>query len=142
MLKSLSDENHRTICKNLEYLAGFLVTDDSSKFRRRFNPHSKERDVEYRRQGAASKWNILRTEPELCTLLKAMHNGTVDHKLYPYVEQPKEQKSKKDDIKKAQKGAKLLTATADAASALENPRLFVYTIGGLSHHEICQAAVL
>lgn len=36
----------------------------------------------------------------------------------------------------------MLTAQADQASALENPRLFVYVIGGLSHHEICQAAVL
>jgi hypothetical protein len=36
MLKSLSQEHHRTIVKNLEYIDDKLVEDGKNKFRRRF----------------------------------------------------------------------------------------------------------
>ena len=52
MLKSLPEEKHRTIVKNLEYLDESLVCSDSTKFKRRFKSHSKEMDTDYRRQMA------------------------------------------------------------------------------------------
>lgn len=70
MLKSLPEEKHRTIVKNLEYLADYLVSEPKSQFRRRAPQHSKEQDTEYRRAEAASEFNILRSEPLICTLLK------------------------------------------------------------------------
>lgn len=42
MLKSLPEERHRTIVKNLEYLDERLVCKDNTKFRRKLKTHSKE----------------------------------------------------------------------------------------------------
>ena len=95
MLKSLSDEKHRTIVKNLEYLAEYLICDSQGKFKRRTKEHTKEQDTEYRRAESASKFNILRSEPLVCTLLKQMHNLKTDQEKFPYVEQPKLMKDKK-----------------------------------------------
>lgn len=88
---------------------------------------------------ASSDFNILRTEPKVCKLLRDMHNGTLDQKAFPYVEEPKNAGKKEE--KKNQKGAATLGLAAESSS-IENPRLFVYVVGGLSHHEICSTAVL
>lgn len=47
MLKSLQEEDHRTIVKNLEYIDEKMVDDGKNKFRRRFKEQSKEKFIEY-----------------------------------------------------------------------------------------------
>ena len=47
MLKSLTQEHHRTIVKNLEYIDDKLVDTGANKFRRRFKEQSKEKFIEY-----------------------------------------------------------------------------------------------
>ena len=47
MLKSLSQEHHRTIVKNLEYIDDKLVETGANKFRRRFKEQTKEKFIEY-----------------------------------------------------------------------------------------------
>jgi hypothetical protein len=42
MLKSLSDEKHRTIIKNLEYVDDKFCDKGDNKFRRRNKEHTKE----------------------------------------------------------------------------------------------------
>jgi len=42
MLKSLSDEKHRTIIKNLEYIDERFCIKGESKFKRRNKEHTKE----------------------------------------------------------------------------------------------------
>ena len=71
-------EHMASIVKNLEYIADYLVSEPKSKFCRRTKEHSKEQDTEYRRAEAASEFNILRSEPLICTLLKQMHNQKTD----------------------------------------------------------------
>lgn len=78
-----------------------------------------------------------------------MHNQKTDQEKFPYVEQPKLMKDKKSlESKKTAKGATTFTsygagqAKDEGQSKLENPRLFIYVIGGLSHHEICSVACL
>ena len=46
MLKSLNEEKHRTMVKNLEYIDEKLVT-KSKKFRRRNKEQSKEEFIEF-----------------------------------------------------------------------------------------------
>ena len=65
----------------------------------------------------------------------------MDEKVYPFVEPPKRNKKKKKE-KKAFKGAENLTSNEGETDLLENPRIFVYCIGGLSHHEMCCIANL
>ena len=70
-----------------------------------------------------------------------MHTGKTDKQEYPYVEPPKEVKKSKE--KKTNKGAFELGMQINAQEdMLENPRLFFYVIGGLTHHEMCSVAEL
>ena len=89
MLKSLNHEKHRTIVKNLEYLDEKLVDSEKQVFRRRFVEMSKEDFIEHQRLRSSSEFEILRTEPKICRLIKHIHNGTMDEKVYPFVEPPK-----------------------------------------------------
>lgn len=64
----------------------------------------------------------------------------MDEKVYPFVEPPKSAKKDKKE-KKAAKGAEKMAIDGEN-DMLENSRIFVYCIGGLSHHEICSIADL
>ena len=101
---------------------------------------SKEDFIEHQRLRSSSEFEILRTEPKVCRLIKHIHNGTMDEKVYPFVEPPKSAKKDKKE-KKAAKGAEKMAIDGEN-DMLENSRIFVYCIGGLSHHEICSIADL
>ena len=75
MLKSLSEEKHRTAVQNLEYIDERLVSTDKSKFKRRFKEQSKDVFIEYQRQRAQSEFEILRNDPKICKILKLMHTN-------------------------------------------------------------------
>lgn len=148
MLKSLSEEKNRQIIQNLEYLDEGLVDRDSAKFKRRGAEMSNNDFIEYQRQRAASEFEILRSEPLICKLLKEMHHGILDTAKYPYVEPPKEKK-KAGKEKKLAKGADTYNNFGEDgkgqeqdAGLLDNPRLFVFVMGGLSHHEMCSISQL
>ena len=95
MLKSLSEEHHRTIVKNLEYIDDKLVDTGANKFRRRFKEQSKEKFIDYQRLRAQNEFEILRNEPKICRLIREIYEKKIDTKLYPYVEAPKEMKKDK-----------------------------------------------
>lgn len=78
MLKSLSEEKHRTIVRNLEYLDENMVDKNESKFKRSKKEMTKDDFIEYQRQRALNEFEILRTEPRICTLIKQIHFHEVD----------------------------------------------------------------
>jgi hypothetical protein len=144
LLKSLPQDKHRQIVQNMEYIDESLVDKGSNKFKRRIKEQSKEDHIEYQRLRAQSEYDVLRMEPVLCTLLKQMHNSSLDTSEYPYVEEPKSTK-KKDKEQKLIKGAidnRHDSLKKDGGSYLENPRLFAFVLGGLSHHEMCSISEL
>jgi hypothetical protein len=88
LMKSVENESYRNVLANLEYLdSGMLV---ASKFRRRHSEMTTEQYNDFTRRFAASDYEILRTEPVICQLIKAIHEDTVDAKKYPMLsERPK-----------------------------------------------------
>ena len=69
----------------------------------------------------------------------------MDEKIYPFVVPPKNATKMKNTSKKPAKGAETFSMLGDGqteSDMLENPRIFVYVIGGLSHHEMCSIAEL
>ena len=95
MLNSLSKEKYRTIAKNFEYLDENFV-DDGNKFRRINKEQKMEEFIEYQRMRAKNEYEILRSEPVVCELIKQIHKGTIDTDKYPFVEPPKRQRKTQD----------------------------------------------
>lgn len=97
---------------------------------------------------AQNEFEILRNETKICRLISNIHTGTIDKTIYPFVEPPKESKKDKNkdkDKKKAKGGFNPMSfgdsgQKDDGQNILENPRIFVFVVGGISHHEICSIA--
>jgi len=88
-------------------------------------------------------------EPAVCTLLRRIHSDEIDVTRFPFVEAPQAAKKKKKDEKKYAKGATDYSVYGagqgnkkGGSNHLENPRLFVFVVGGLTHHEMCSMADL
>jgi hypothetical protein len=69
LLKSVENQSYRQVLANMEYLDPEMST-ESKKFRRRREDMSSEQFSEFSRKLAASEYEILRTEPLICTLIK------------------------------------------------------------------------
>lgn len=82
----------------------------------------------------------IRSEPLICDLIKQIHDHKIDTNKYPFVV-PKVEPVKKDT--KSKKGANDDSLNKfDRNDVIDNPRIFVFVIGGLSHHEIVSIANL
>ena len=134
LLKSVPNENHRQILQNLEYLDAEATT-EGKKFRRRRADMTQEQMLEYQRRSSQSDYENIRSEPLICELIKQIQDKKIDTQKYPYVVQKVEQVKKAPA--KAKRGAKDDTESKfDRQDVIDNPRIFVFVIGGLSHHEI------
>ena len=74
-----------------------------------------------------------------------MHNGQLDAREFPYMgEQPVKKRKTGDEF--IQRGASVIKGGGRLEAAMNdihnNPRLFVYVTGGLSHHEVVNIANL
>jgi Sec1 family len=142
LLKSVDNESHRFVLENIEYLDPELLS-DGKKFRRRREEMSTESFNEFNRKLSSSDYEILRTEPRICTLIKQVHDGSIDTKKFPLVvEKASGKKGSKDSAASRRKGAASVGSEFDRQDVLENPRIFVFIIGGISHHEIVSLANL
>lgn len=74
LLKSVDNESHRLVLENIEYLDPELIS-DAKKFRRRREELSTEGFNEFNRRLSSSEYEILRTEPRICSLIKQVHDG-------------------------------------------------------------------
>lgn len=90
---------------------------------------------DYTKRLAASDYEILRTEPKVCTLIRQIHEGTIDHKKYPLVADRSVKKAAKAEGKR--KGE-----SEFERQPMDNPRILVFMFGGLSHHELVSIANL
>ncbi len=99
-----------------------------------------EQVTEYQRKSSQAEYENIRSEPLICELIKQIHDRKIDTGKYPYVV-PKVEAVKKGT--KAKKGAKDEgTNEFERNDVIDNPRIFVFVIGGLSHHEIVSIANL
>lgn len=112
---------------------------ESKKFSRREDEMTTEEYNEYSRKYSQSAYDILRNEPKICKIIKKVQNSTLDEKQFPYVERPKTKK--KEESKK--RGAKNIGSEFEKKQdVLENPRIFLFVLGGLTHHEIASISNL
>lgn len=132
LLKSIDNDTHRHIILNMEYLDENMS--DKKLLKRRLEEITNEQYNDYARKLSQSNYEILRTEPKLCKLIKKVHDGSIDTKEYPFIDKPKQQKKVKDVRKKGAQSN--FGAEFDTQDMLENPRIFVFVFGGLSHHEV------
>lgn len=141
LLKSVENEAYRSVLSNLEYLDSDMVSEHSKKFRRRRDDMSSEQFSDFTRRLSSSEYEILRTDPLICTLIKQIHDNTIDTKRYPLVvERYITKKGPSVSVKK--RGAAVAESEFERQDALEMPRIFTFIIGGLSHHEIVSIANL
>ena len=68
MLKSIPNAYHRLMLQNMEYLDSNMVS--SKKFRRRKEEMTAEEFNDYARKLSQSEYEILRSEPKICKLIK------------------------------------------------------------------------
>lgn len=122
----------------MEFLDPNLVA--SKKFRRRHPEMTNEEFNEYNKNLSKSDYGILRAEPIICKLIKKVHNNELDQKSFPFIENIKMTKNTKTGQKK--KGAAINEGEFYRNDVLENPRIFVFVFGGLSHHEIASISNL
>lgn len=138
MLKSIPNESHRIILQNMEYLDADMA--HSKKFRRRKEEMTTEEFNEYARKLSQCNLEITRCQTKICKLIKKVHDCQLDTKDYPYIDKPKAKKT--NNIAGKTKGAIIANGEFDKQDIMENPRIFVYVIGGLSHNEITSIANL
>lgn len=68
MLKSIPNETHRLILKNMEFIDADMA--ESKKFGRREEEMTTEEFNEYSRKYSQSDYDILRNEPKICKIIK------------------------------------------------------------------------
>lgn len=69
LLKSVESDSYRSVLENIEYLDSEIVA-DAKKFKRRREEMSSDQFSDYTRKLSASEYEILRTEPKVCSLIK------------------------------------------------------------------------
>lgn len=93
---------------------------------------------EYNKNLSKSDYGILRAETTICKLIKLIHDNELSQKDYPFIDNIKMTKIRGNEKKKG-------AATNEGhykKDILENPRIFVFVFGGLSHHEIASISTL
>ena len=140
MLKSFQKESYRDILQNLEYLD--LTMASATKFRRKHPELTSDELNAFMLKNTKAKYKMLKCEPKVIKLIRSMHTANLDATKYPYIgDTPQKKRSKNQVARGAQqlKGGKI---NVDAKDIYDNPRLFVFVAGGLSHHEVVSIANL
>jgi len=86
-----------------------------------------------------SEYENIRSEPKICEVIRHINERRLDVGKYPYVEKPVETGKKVNS--KVKRGANE-ESKLERQDVIDNPRIFVFMIGGLSHHEIVSIANL
>ena len=76
LLKSIDNETHRLVLQNMEFLDHEMT--ESKKFKRRKEEMTTDEFNDYARKLSQSNYEIIRTEPKICKLIKQIHDGTLD----------------------------------------------------------------
>ena len=128
MITSIQDDAYEAILENLPYVLPEF--EDGKKLQRRI-PQISEGDFSaYRKQLDESNYDILRSTPKISRIAIDAHNDELSEESFPFIgDVPKK-------MKKSRKKQKARKEDKDIASILQNPRVILFVIGGLSHHEI------
>jgi len=139
MLKSIPKESYREVLRNMEYLDINLAM--GKKFKRRHPEMTTEELNLYLKKHSQSKFDIVKCETKICKILRKMHAGTLDSNEYPFIGEKPMRKARRGGDDFVARGAKPVSQMGgkfkqSLQDVQNNPRLFVFVTGGLSHHEI------
>lgn len=129
MITSLQNDAFEQILENLPY----VLTDfeEGKKLQRRVPKISDIDFSAYRKKLDESAYDILRSVPRISKIAIDAHNEDLDSEEFPFIgDMPEGAKLKGRKNKNKRKGDK------DISDILQNPRVMIFVIGGLSHHEI------
>ena len=127
MITSIQDDNYEQILENLPYV--FPEFEQGTKLKRRAPVMTESEFSVYRKKQDKVKFLILRSTPEIVKIAVDASNDDFDTERFDFIGDPPEE-SKKVKKQKQQKKGK------DISEILNNPRIILFVIGGLSHHEI------
>ena len=140
MLKSFQKETYRDILQNLEYLDLSMAA--ATNFRRKHPEMTNDELNAFMLKNTKAKYKTLKCEPKILKLIRSMHTSTLNSTKYPYVGEERQKKGSKNKVERGAQQLKGGKINADAKDIYDNPRLFVFVAGGLSHHEVVSIANL
>lgn len=128
MVTSIQNDAFEQILENLPYV--FPQYDEGKKLQRRV-PKMEEADFSvYRKKIDESSYDILRSTPKLSKIAIDAYNEELDSDAFPFIGDVP------DGGKRKGKMGKQRRRDRDISDILQNPRVILFVIGGLSHHEI------
>jgi hypothetical protein len=129
MITSIQNDTFEQILENLPYV--FPEFEDGKKLQRRVPKISDSQFSAYRKKLDDSNYDILRSIPKISQIAIDASNDDLNLEDFPYLgEEPDVPKRRNN------KKAKLKNKKGDISDILQNPRIILFVIGGLSHHEI------
>lgn len=136
LLTTLNDDYHNAV-KNMSYIVGKPST---GLIRRRVEVMDKNEFRDYSDRLASTDYEILKTTPAIVKLVQLAQEGSLDQGLFPYVGEIPENENKFGHSKingySKMKGKLRSRWQHKKGTNAPNSKLFLFVIGGLSHHEI------
>ena len=128
MITSIQNDAYEAILENLPYL---MPEFEEGKMLQRRVPQLSEAEFSaYRKKLDESSYDILRSTPKISKIAIDAYNDELPQDEFPFIgDLPSK-------LKKSKKKAKPRKEEKDISSILQNPRIILFVIGGLSHHEI------
>jgi hypothetical protein len=81
-----------------------------------------------------SEYEILRHQPKITKLVQGMHGRYLNLEEFPFIDTPPDYIKK--GKKKGKKKSKSTGGNLNDDNAIDNPRIMIFIIGGISHHEL------
>lgn len=128
MITSIQNDAFEAILENLPYV--FPEFEEGKNLRRRAAQISDTEFSAYRKKLDESSYDILRSTPKLSKVAIDSFNDELSEVDFPFLGDAPE------ISKKARRKGKQRRDNNDISSILSNPRIILFVIGGLSHHEI------
>lgn len=128
MITSIQNDTFEGILENLHYI--FPEFEEGKKLKRRIPKISESDFGAYRKKLDESDYDILRSKPKLSQISIDAFNDELNQDEFPFLGDAPEISKKRGGRKGRAKKEN------DISDILNNPRIILFVIGGLSHHEI------
>ena len=114
----------------------------ATKFRRKHPEMTSDELNAFLSKNTKAKYKTLKCEPKIMKLIRSMHSANLDPIKYPYIGDTPQKKRSKNQISRGAQQIRGGKINADVKDIYDNPRLFVFVAGGLSHYEVVSIANL
>lgn len=127
MITSIQNDTYENILENIPYLLPEF--EDGKKLQRRVPKITEGEFSNYKKVLDNSNYDILRSVPRISKIAIDAHNDELDTDEFPFLGDVPDGVGKKGRRRGGRRDR-------DITDILQNPRVIIFVIGGLSHHEI------